>query len=185
MSEHLHETLPFLLNRIAAIVSEEVNSTFKPAGLTVYSARVLILLHLEGACSVGELAEKAALDQSTLSHILRRLHESGLVDKERPDHDSRTVMATLTKAGEAAGEECWLAAQSHDELLRKGLSETDFETLKGLLKKIYENAPAFRFLNRSPAVKLRSHAIPAVAARKRVGEAASKPAAKRVSSRGK
>lgn len=69
----------------------------------MYSARVLILLYLEGSCSVGELAEEGvARSVDAFPHILRRLHESGLVDKAS-DHDSRTVMATLTEAGEVAG----------------------------------------------------------------------------------
>jgi DNA-binding MarR family transcriptional regulator len=153
MAAHLHETLPFLLNRVAGIVADEVNLVFRTMGLNVYSARVLILLYQDDASTVGELADKASLEQSTLSHILRRLQASGLLDKERPDHDNRTVIVTLTDKGYALAADCWAAVQSHDALLRKGLAAKDVAVLKDLLFKLYDNAPAFRLLTRASDVE--------------------------------
>ncbi|WPH15970.1 MarR family winged helix-turn-helix transcriptional regulator [Variovorax paradoxus] len=144
MPAHLHDTLPFLLNRIAARITEAVNREFRPLGLNVFSGRVLTLLYLDEASTVGELAEKAALDQSTLSHILRRLQADGLLRKERLDHDNRSVMVLLTERGQEAAALCWDAIQTHDAMIRKGLDSANVKVLKHLLVRMYDNVPAFK-----------------------------------------
>lgn len=144
MPAHLHDTLPFLLNRIAAKVTEAVHREFQPMGLSIFAVRVLILLHLDEASTVGELAEKAALEQSTLSHILRRLQTDGLLVKLRLAQDNRSVMVCLTKRGQRTAAICWTAVKNHDSLIRKGLHAADVKALKRLLVRIYDNVPAFQ-----------------------------------------
>lgn len=143
MTAHLHDTLPFLLNRVAARTSDAVNREFRPMGINVFSARVLILLHLDEASTVGELAEKAGLDQSTLSHILRRLERDGLLKRIRVVHDNRSVLVSLTPAGQEAGKQCWAAAKNHDRIMRTGLSDAQVKVLQKLLGRLYENIPDF------------------------------------------
>lgn len=144
MPDHLHHTLPFLINRIAATVTDGVSHMFQPLGLNVYAARVLILLHLDGDHSVGDLAQQASLDQSTLSHILRRLEKQGLVKRTRQALDNRSVLASLTPEGRISALKCWEAVQQHDALLRDGLDAVNAEVLEKLLKRIYKNVPSFR-----------------------------------------
>ena len=52
MPAHLDETFPFLINRVAALISDAANRQFKPSGLNVFGARVLILLFLDDARTV-------------------------------------------------------------------------------------------------------------------------------------
>jgi DNA-binding MarR family transcriptional regulator len=144
MPNHLHHTLPFLLNRIAAIVTDGANHAFQSEGLNVYAARVLILLYLDGEHSVGDLALQASLDQSTLSHILRRLEKQGLVKRTRKEMDNRSVVVSLTAEGKIAGSNCWDSVQMHDALLRNGLDTVNAVVLEKLLKRIYKNVPSFR-----------------------------------------
>jgi DNA-binding MarR family transcriptional regulator len=144
MPDHLHHTLPFLINRIAATVTDGVNHTFQPMGLNVYAARVLILLQLDGDHSVGDLAQQASLDQSTLSHILRRLEKQGLVMRTRQALDNRSVLVSLTADGKQSAAQCWEAVQQHDAQLREGLDAVNAEVLEMLLKRIYQNVPSFR-----------------------------------------
>ena len=176
MSNHLHHTLPFLLNRIAAVVTDGVNHAFQSQGLNVYAARVLILLHLDGDHSVGDLALQASLDQSTLSHILRRLEKQGLVKRTRQALDNRSVLVSLTPEGKIPAMKCWEAVQQHDVLLRDGLDAVNAEVLENLLKRIYKNVPSFRAVQAPAGVKAkdaRSSGTP-VPTRKRA--AARKPA---------
>ena len=144
MPTHLHDTLPFLVNRIAARITEAVNQEFRPFGLNVFAARVLILLFLDEASTVGELAEKAALDQSTLSHILRRLQADGLRRKKRLEHDNRSVMVSLTRAGRGMASKCWVYVQAHDAVIREGLDGASVKALKALLVRVYHNVPGFK-----------------------------------------
>jgi hypothetical protein len=144
MSEHIHHTLPFLINRIAATVSAWVNQEFQSLGLNVYSARVLILLYLDGAHSVGHLALQSSLEQSTLSHILIRLEKQGLLKRMRQPMDNRSVLVTLSPEGRVLAKQCWKAVQAHDSMLREGLANSDAQDLVKLLNRTYENVPLFK-----------------------------------------
>jgi DNA-binding MarR family transcriptional regulator len=143
MTSPLHDTLPFLLNRVAARISDAANRQFKALGITVFSARVLILLHLGEASTVGELAEKAALDQSTLSHILRRLERDGLLNRNRLAHDNRTKMVCLTDKGNTTGAKCWAAVQAHDRVMREVLQPKELVVLKEILGALYQTISYF------------------------------------------
>ncbi len=147
MADHLHNTLTFLLNRIAATVTETVNRTFQPLGLNVYAARVLILLYLDGDNTVGDFAQQASLDQSTLSHILRRLEKQALIQRVRQRQDNRCVLVSLTPEGKAVAAKCWEAVKSHDALLRDGLDPANAAILERLLKRIYQNVPSLRIVH--------------------------------------
>jgi MarR family transcriptional regulator, organic hydroperoxide resistance regulator len=144
MSDHIHHTLPFLINRIAATVSAWVNQQFLSLGLNVYSARVLILLHLDGEHSVGHLALQSSLEQSTLSHILIRLEKQGLVKRTRQPSDNRSVLVTLTSEGQVLAKQCWKAVKSHDSMLREGLASADAQNLVKLLNRTYKNVHLFK-----------------------------------------
>ena len=144
MSEHIHHTLPFLINRIAATVSAWVNEEFQSLGLNVYSARVLILLYLDGSHSVGHLALQSSLEQSTLSHILIRLEKQGLLKRKRQPTDNRSVLVTLTSEGKVLAKQCWKAVKAHDSMLREGLSNADALDLVKLLNRAYENVHLFK-----------------------------------------
>jgi DNA-binding MarR family transcriptional regulator len=143
MSEHLRDMLPFLINRIAARVSDAATQEFSQMGLNAFAGRVLILLHLDGPSTVGALAENAALDQSTLSHILRRLDAQGLLIKQRQDHDNRSVLVSLTDDGKRVAAVCYKTVQRHDAMLRTGIAPEDWAALKAGLIQLYANVPFF------------------------------------------
>lgn len=143
MREHLRDMLPFLINRIAARVSDAVTQEFSQMGINAFAGRVLILLFLDGPSTVGALAENAALDQSTLSHILRRLDAQGLLVKRRQKHDNRSVLVSLTNDGNRVAAVCYKTVQRHDAILRKGIGSDDWAALKAGLNQLYANVPFF------------------------------------------
>jgi len=49
--------------------------------------------------SVGELAQRTATSQSSVSEVVQRLVTSGLVSRQRSARDARSVELTLTEAG--------------------------------------------------------------------------------------
>jgi DNA-binding MarR family transcriptional regulator len=52
--------------------------------------------------SLGELAQRALTDQSSVSAIVTRLVEAKLVSRRRAGDDARRLVLTLTRAGRAA-----------------------------------------------------------------------------------
>lgn len=62
----------------------------------------MFVLHELGkapALSLNELAERTRTDQSSVSVVVTRLVDAGLVARERSSHDGRRLELTLTAAG--------------------------------------------------------------------------------------
>ena len=73
-------------------------------GLTYPQYLVMLVLWAEGPSSVKDIGAALALDYGTLSPLLKRLQQAGLVSRQRRADDERSVMAVLTEDGEALRE---------------------------------------------------------------------------------
>jgi DNA-binding MarR family transcriptional regulator len=60
---------------------------------------MLVLWEAEGPLPVGELVRALHLDTGTLTPLLKRLVQQGLVERNRDPQDERRVLITLTSAG--------------------------------------------------------------------------------------
>lgn len=138
MAIETHDTVPFLVARVATLMNAW-HADFKKLGLSVLSVRVMAVLGLNGSASVGELAEATSIDQSTLSHILRRLARAGLVEKARQDHDNRSVRISTTAKGRTVARRCHDMAVEHDRMLTRGLAAAEVRALKRALGRLYVN----------------------------------------------
>lgn len=67
--------------------------------LTYPQFLVMSVLWEDGEQGVGQLAQRLALDASTLSPLLKRLEARGLLRRERIHDDQRRVTVTLTDDG--------------------------------------------------------------------------------------
>jgi DNA-binding MarR family transcriptional regulator len=83
--------------------SRAVTSAYRPAltelGITYPQYLVLIVLWDEGTCTVSSLAESLRLDHGTLTPLLRRMEDGGLVTRRRARDDERFVEVSLTEHG--------------------------------------------------------------------------------------
>ena len=71
-------------------------------GLSAAQLFVLYELGKTPALSIGELAERTRTDQSSVSTVVTRLVDAGLVERERAPEDARRLVLNLTRAGRAA-----------------------------------------------------------------------------------
>ena len=58
----------------------------------------------QAPCAVGDLGRRLYLDTGTLTPLLKRLEEQGLVTRTRDPDDQRRVVIELTDAGRALRE---------------------------------------------------------------------------------
>jgi len=83
--------------------------------LRVSQASVLVVLYLAGPQTINELADRLALDRTTIGRNLQPLARQGLLALT-PGSDQRTRVATLTAQGEEALLRIvaqWEQAQAH------------------------------------------------------------------------
>ena len=72
-----------------------------PLGLTYPQYLVMLVLWESGPITVRALGKKLLLESGTLSPLLKRLQDRGLVKKKADPDDARRVIVTLTSKGEA------------------------------------------------------------------------------------
>ena len=90
------------LRRATRAVTAAYDAALAPSGLRVTQFSVLRTLARLGPLGVTRLAEKVALDRSTMGRNLDPLERRGLVHIEVGVTDRRERVAHLTPAGEAA-----------------------------------------------------------------------------------
>jgi DNA-binding MarR family transcriptional regulator len=80
-----------------------INRAYKPLlddlGITYPQYLVLMVLWERGEETIGGIAERLALESSTITPLVKRLEQSGLVERRRNPADERQVVVTLTPAG--------------------------------------------------------------------------------------
>ena len=106
----LDQQVCFALYRASRAVIRAYGPLLEPLGLTYPQYLVMLVLWeealdarppLDRGVSVKHLGERLALDSATLTPLLKRLEQQGLVERARDAEDERVVRVTLSKAGRA------------------------------------------------------------------------------------
>ncbi|MBW4709473.1 MarR family transcriptional regulator [Roseobacter sp. YSTF-M11] len=70
-----------------------------PLGLTYPQYLVMLNLWADSPLSVGEIGHRVSLESNTLTPLIKRLQEAGLVTRTRDPKDERRVVVALTETG--------------------------------------------------------------------------------------
>jgi DNA-binding MarR family transcriptional regulator len=92
-----HEVL-VSLRRIIQTVDLHSRYLLRHYGLTVPQLVILQQLSKSGEMSIGELAKTVSLGQATVTGIISRLEQRGLVTRRRSEKDKRRVLVQTTKS---------------------------------------------------------------------------------------
>lgn len=116
-------------------LSRHITSLYRPhleaIGLTYPQYLVMMVLWEHQQVTVKELGQKLWLDSGTLTPLLKRMAENGLLTRKRAEQDERVVNINITEKGENLKQE----AASIPEKLFKELA-TDEEQFFLLQKQI-------------------------------------------------
>jgi len=143
---HPHEAAPsadaaricvnFTLRKALRMVSQVYDRYLQPSGLKATQFSLLVTLERTGAITVTRLAERMAMERTTLTRNLRPLERKGLV-RIMPGKDRRTRGIAITEAGSRVVEQTmplWEEAQARvvNELgpERWAALQGELETLK-------------------------------------------------------
>jgi DNA-binding MarR family transcriptional regulator len=91
-----------------------ITRTYKPMldamGITYPQYLVLSVLgeatDEDGGATVGAIAHRLSLESSTITPLVKRLEQAGLVTRQRSTADERQVQVRLTEAGRALLQQC-------------------------------------------------------------------------------
>ncbi|PZQ62985.1 MAG: MarR family transcriptional regulator [Sphingomonas taxi] len=116
--------------------SMAVGRAYKPMldalGITYPQYLVLHALWEEDARTIGAIAERLALESSTVTPLVKRLESAGLLTRQRDARDERQVRVTLTDAGRAMRERCGCLGEALVE--RTGMTMAQIAALNAQVK---------------------------------------------------
>ncbi|WP_273851559.1 MarR family winged helix-turn-helix transcriptional regulator [Guptibacillus spartinae] len=109
--------------------SREITKMYRPyldqLGLTYPQYLVLLVLWEHHETTVKALGAELYLDSGTLTPLLKRMEEAGLVKRERSKEDERRVMVHLTSEGEELREKASIIPDAM--AANSGLSKEEFK----------------------------------------------------------
>jgi DNA-binding MarR family transcriptional regulator len=110
--------------------------------LGVSGAQLFVLAELgkTPSLSLNELASRTLTDQSSVSVVVTRLVEAGLVTRDRDARDARRLVLNLTRSGHALLQNAPPIAQERLLAVFDGLSDAERKRFADTFEEIIENA---------------------------------------------
>ena len=142
----LDRFVPYLLNQVTNRLNLDMRAHVRPLNVSVPQWRVLCLLELEGAQSIGTLASNSVIGQSTLSRVVDQLVRNHLVQRRPLPQNNRVIEVHLTAQGHELFQRLVPAALSVRDHTIAGLSDAEHEQLIALLRRMLDN------LKQSPSI---------------------------------
>jgi DNA-binding MarR family transcriptional regulator len=120
------------------------NALLREAGVVLDRALFPLLVGIErfGPISVGELADRAGRDHTTVSRQVAKLVDLGLVESRPGARDRRVNEATITKDGLELAAALHGARHRMAEPILANWSEKDFNTLVRLMRRFVDDLMA-------------------------------------------
>lgn len=136
------DDLPFHLPRVfyafLGLVERRLSSTGLDKHLRPGMPTVLFALYEEDDCILKELKQRVMLAHNTLSALLRRMEEAGLVKCRPCEEDGRATRVRLTKLGRSLEKPVRDFHRRITSILEEPFTKAEASTLRRLLGRLWE-----------------------------------------------
>jgi MarR family 2-MHQ and catechol resistance regulon transcriptional repressor len=125
-----------VLNRAQEAVEELAKRDVERGELSLTEFGVLEALYHKGDLSAGEVSKRVLLRSGSLTYVIDKLVERGLIRRRVCETDKRRTFLQLTAAGTAVMRRIWPGHAAVIELATSGLTIAEKRTAARLLKKM-------------------------------------------------
>lgn len=153
----LNDCINYLLTQAGLTVSQHFQESLVPYGLTPVQCGILNCLYKQDGLGIKVLCESMSINSSTMTGIIDRMEDAGLVERRPDPVDRRALVVYLTEKGwsfEAITEKMIIET---NEFALRGFSQAKISALKEMLKdiaaKTKDAEPTQRVKNGRKAVK--------------------------------
>ena len=137
--DNLDRNLGFLLHDVARLMRKRFEQNARDLGLTRAQGQVLVHLADNEGIHQGALAEKLGVEPITLTRILDRLEEAGLIERLLYRQDRRVRLLRLTPAAHPLIDAIFaVGAMTRDEAMA-GVADEDRDRLVDILARMKLN----------------------------------------------
>jgi len=134
--EFVDSYLPYLLARASFSISSEFHAQVEAAGFTVSEWRILASLSGVNQRTVGELADIVLAKQPTVTKMVLRMADQGLVMRAACTQDKRQAWVSLTPKGKKTVQPILKNAALHEKQILESLGDVQSKALKVILQKL-------------------------------------------------
>lgn len=131
----LDQQLCFSLYGASMAISRLYKPMLDDIGITYPQYLVLHALWEEDGRTVGAIAQRLALESSTVTPLVKRLEATGLVVRERNPADERQVQVRLTPPGAALKEQCGCLGEAL--MARAGMEPAELMDLQDRVQRLW------------------------------------------------
>ncbi len=135
----MEDSLHYLIMANQMLVQKTLLDKLKDTGLTIGQPKILDYLKEHNGSSQKEIARACFLEAGSLTAILNRMEEKGLIERQMLNGNRRSFHIFMTDEGK---EKQQLIDQVFSEIEKKallGISEEEFQTFMSVYQKIYKN----------------------------------------------
>jgi DNA-binding MarR family transcriptional regulator len=139
MTRFVDNYLGYLLGQANHVVYKDFDAQVRAAGLSSIEWRVLATLSDSEPLTVSELARDILSKQPTVTKLVQRMVEQGLVELLADAQDQRRTLVAITPTGRTCVAPLLKAARVHETALLRTLGAADVQQLKRLLHKLADS----------------------------------------------
>ena len=145
LGEKMRVNIGVYITRIKQINGRLINKLISDRNIKEFNAeqgRILHVLWEKKEMNNREISKKTGLAMSTLTTMLEKMEEKGLIFRETDSTDTRKIMVRLTEKSEKLEKDYMEISEEMTQFSYDGVHKIDIEEIKifeSILKKVMEN----------------------------------------------
>ncbi|MEZ4562211.1 MAG: MarR family transcriptional regulator [Thermomicrobiales bacterium] len=132
----LHDHTGYWLNRLRGLFHARLEAALADYGVTVAQWSVLITVYREDAVTPLEIARFIDVDPGSLTRLLDRMEDKGLIGRLPVDGDRRSIRIALTPHAAALTPRLAALADANDAALLAALPESEIQDFRHALARL-------------------------------------------------
>lgn len=135
-------SLGYQANHLARLLAHNIRIELEPLGVVPGQLAQLLALYEEDGLTQSELCRRVQIDQSTMTHTLKRMERDGLVTRSQDPADRRQVIVSLADRAIEIEEEVVRATARVNAMAFGDLSDAEVDHLLTTFTKLIANLEA-------------------------------------------
>ena len=132
----------FLISRIKQVGGRLFDRMLADADIDAFNGaqgRILYVLWQGDGLTISQISAQTSLANTTLTSMLDRMEQSGLIRREVSPTDRRALLIRLTDKAKALQQDYDRISQQMNELYYLGFSEDEVRQFEGYLQRVLDN----------------------------------------------
>ena len=132
----------FLISRIKQVGGRLFDRMLNEADIDAFNGaqgRILYVLWQGDGLTISQLSAQTSLANTTLTSMLDRMEQSGLIQREPSPSDRRALLIRLTDKARALREDYDRISQRMNEMYYLGFTEAEIRQFESYLQRVLDN----------------------------------------------